>query len=417
LKILMIDKYYFIKGGAERYFFELAKIFESKGHEVIPFSMKHPQNYETSWEKYFVDNIDFNPESKFQKVVTGIRSMVRITYSIQAKKRMERLLDKVKPDVAHLHMIDHQISPSILPVLKSRGIPVIQTVHTYKPVCPSYRLYNMGKNEICEKCLDGNYYHAIIEKCHKGSYAASFMLAFEMYVHKWLGLYTKNIDLYHVPSMFMGQKLVQGGIEKDKIHHLFYTIDLNSYPVRYDSDDYFVYYGRLSAEKGVPVLLKAFSKVKKQKLKIIGTGPEEKNLKKLSEELGLNKWVEFTGPVYGDELKKIVSGAQFVVVPSEWYDNSPLVMYESLAMGKPVIGSNMGGIPELIKNGEDGYIFEQGNVDELMELLGRMIGDKTHLAALGKAARVKAEKIFDPDMHYNKMISFYQAAGVEIHSS
>jgi len=417
LKILMIDKYYFIKGGAERYFFELKKILESKGHEVIPFSMKHPQNYETSWDKYFVDYIDFNPDTKFGKAVTGIRSLSRITYSLKAKKKMEKLIDEVKPDVVHLHMIDHQISPSILPVLKSRGIPVIQTVHTYKPVCPSYRLYNMEKNRICEKCLDGKYYHAVIERCHKGSAIASFMVAFEMYVHKQFGLYTKNIDVYHVPSLFMGEKLIQGGIEKNKIHHLFYTIDLDSYPVQYDSGDYFVYYGRLSAEKGVPTLLKAFAGIKKHRLKIIGTGPEKENLQKLAVDLDINRYVEFTGPVYGDDLKKLVSGAQFVVVPSEWYDNSPLVIYESLAMGKPVIGARMGGIPELIRNGEDGYIFEPGNVDELRELLDRIVGDKTHLYRMGKAARAKAEKMFDPDVHYRKMMSLYKAAGVKKHQS
>jgi len=216
-----------------------------------------------------------------------------------------------------------------------------------------------------------------------------------------------------VPSLFMGQKLLQGGIEKDKIHHLFYTIDLDSYPVRYDSDDYFVYYGRLSAEKGVRVLLQAFSGVKKQKLKIIGTGPGKNNLKKLSEELDLDRWVEFTGPVYGDDLKKLVSGAQFVVVPSEWYDNSPLVIYESLAMGKPVVGSKMGGIPELIKHGEDGYIFESGNINELKEILGKIIGDKTQLSKMGRAAREKAEKIFDPDKHYREIMLFYKTAGVE----
>jgi len=408
VKILMADKYYFIKGGAERYFFELKKILEKNGHEVISFSMKHPQNLESPWEEFFVDEIDFNPSGFIGKAVTGIKSSARIVYSMHAKRQMEKLLDYVKPDIAHVHMIDHQISPSILPVLKSRNIPVIQTVHTYKPVCPSYRLYNMQKNRICEKCLNGSYYHAVFEKCHKGSIGASLLVAAEMYIHKSLKLYENNIDIYHVPSRFMGQKLAEGGIDKSKIRHLFYTIDMDSFPVRYDNGGYFIYYGRLSAEKGIPVLLKAFAKADTGSLKIIGTGPDKKSLERLVSDLKISRKVEFTGPVYGEQLKKLVSGAQFVVVPSEWYDNSPLVIYESLTMGKPVIGSNMGGIPELINNGVDGFIFEAKNTEQLSLILTDMLTHR-NLSEMGRAARAKAEKLFDPNVHYKNMMAIYNS--------
>ena len=408
MKILMADKYYFIKGGAERYFFELKKILEKNGHEVISFSMKHPQNLESPWEEFFVDEIDFNPSGFIGKAVTGIKSSARIVYSMHAKRQMEKLLDYVKPDIAHVHMIDHQISPSILPVLKSRNIPVIQTVHTYKPVCPSYRLYNMQKNRICEKCLNGSYYRAVFEKCHKGSIGASLLVAAEMYIHKSLKLYENNIDIYHVPSRFMGQKLAEGGIDKSKIRHLFYTIDMDSFPVRYDNDGYFIYYGRLSAEKGIPVLLKAFAKADTGSLKIIGTGPDKKSLERLVSDLKISRKVEFTGPVYGEQLKKLVSGAQFVVVPSEWYDNSPLVIYESLTMGKPVIGSNMGGIPELINIGVDGFIFEAKNTEQLSLILTDMLKHR-NLSEMGRAARAKAEKLFDPKVHYKNMMAIYNS--------
>ena len=169
MKILMIDKYYFIKGGAERCFFELKQLLESRGHKVVPFSMKHPKNFPSKYTPYFVENIDFNPSSFIQKVYTGIQSIERIIYSKQAQDRIRKLIRKTKPDIAHLHMIDHQISPSILSVLKNEGIPVVQTVHTYKPICPNYRLYNERRGEICEKCINGSYYHAILTRCHKNS--------------------------------------------------------------------------------------------------------------------------------------------------------------------------------------------------------------------------------------------------------
>lgn len=414
MKIVMVDKYFFIKGGAERYFFELSKILEQRGHEVIPFSMKHPQNYESPWSEYFVDQIDFNPGTLAGKAVTGARSLGRIIYSLQAKRNMERLVERVKPDIAHIHMIDHQISPSILPVFQSRGIPVVQTVHTYKPVCPSYRLYNMQKNRICEKCLDGGYYHAVTERCHKGSVGASFLVAMEMYVHKFTGLFRNNIDVYHVPSRFMGEKLKQGGIDTEKIIHQFYTIDMDEYPPRFDNDGYFIYYGRLSAEKGIPALLQAFAACETGRLKIVGTGPEGQRLEEISTALGLEGRVEFTGALYGDDLKKMVSGARFVVVPSDWYDNSPLVIYESLCMGKPVVGADMGGIPELIEHGKDGYVFKAGDIKGLAGILQTMLesGDISHM---GRAARKKAEGLFDPEAHYQKMMSIYASAAERKH--
>lgn len=403
----MIDKFYFIKGGAERYYFELKDVLESHGHEVIPFSMKHPRNEPTPYESYFVDQIDFNPTGIIQKIITGIRSFGRIVYSRQAQKRIRKLIRETRPDIAHLHMIDHQISPSILPVLKAEGIPVIQTIHTYKHVCPSYRLYLMDKNEICERCLGGNYFHVMTQKCHKNSFIASSILFFEMTLHKWMRLFEKYLDLYHVPSHFMGAKLIEGGIPKEKVKHLFYTIRVDKYPVRYDSDDYFLYYGRLSEEKGLDTLLKAMKNIPEGHLKIVGEGPYRKTLEQSAKEMGLEN-VEFTGPIYGDALKSTVSGAQFVVVPSEWYENSPLVIYESLSMGKPVIGARSGGIPELIENGVDGMVFEAGNVDELRHCIKTLLGDKKSLPDMGKAARKKAETEFDFVPHYEKMMALYE---------
>lgn len=406
LKVLMVDKYYFVKGGAERYFFELKEILESKGHSVIPFSMEHPRNVHSPYSRYFVDYIDFNPSSWKERFKTGIRSVGRILYSLQARNRLNRLIQESKPDIAHLHMIDHQISPSILPVLKGAGIPVVQTVHTYKHVCPSYRLYHMDKGSICEKCMGGDYYHAMFERCHKGSFFASLILVLEMYLHKWLQLYSRYVDLFLVPSRFMGDKLVEGGIDPGRVRRLFYTIKLEDYPYRFDSDGYFLYYGRLSGEKGVLTLLEAMKGVSRSFLKIVGEGPQRQVLQEFAQQEGI-EGVEFLGPMEGDALKSVVSGAEFVVVPSEWYENSPLVVYESFAMGKPVIGSRIGGIPELIEHGVDGYLFEAGNSDELRYWISYLLRHKELLRKLGRAARKKAEKIFDPHFHYEEIMKVY----------
>jgi len=407
LKVLMVDKYFFIKGGAERYLFEVKDIFENHGHQVIPFSMKHERNFETSYDSYFVENIEFNQASAIKKMILGFQSLGRVLYSTQARNRIQKLINETKPDIAHIHMIDHQISPSILPVLKKADIPVIQTVHTYKRVCPSYRLFHMGKGEICEKCLDHHYYHTVFEKCHKNSFWASFILMLEAYLHTWMSIYDKHIDCYHVPSHFMGQKLIEGGVPPEKVKHLFYTINLDDYPVHLDSENYFVYFGRLSKEKGLFTLLKAMQGVEKSELHIIGDGPLKSDLEHFIKKYRL-KNVKMIGRLQGDALKFHVSRSRFVVVPSEWYENSPLVIYESLAMGKPVIGSKIGGIPELIQQGKNGYVFDAGNVQQLQEKIDIML-NKSDLIGMGQCAREAAERTFSPENHYAALLSLYQS--------
>ena len=160
-------------------------------------------------------------------------------YSSEAKKAIERVIRQEKPDVAHLHMIDHQLSPSILHAFRDHNIPVVQTCHQYKLVCPSYRLFIMHKNEICERCVSGSFYNAVLTKCHKNSLPASALVALESYSHRWMGIYDL-IDVFHVPSQFLGSKLKQGGFAPEKIWHNFYTINLKDYPYHPEYEDYYL---------------------------------------------------------------------------------------------------------------------------------------------------------------------------------
>ncbi len=404
LKILLVDKFYFIKGGAERYFFELKEILEAHGHEVIPFSMQHPDNFETPYADYFVENIEFNG-SKLQRLATAPKAAGRLIYSTQARARIEKLIAETRPDIAHLHMIDHQLSPSILLGLKKFGIPIIQTVHQYKLVCPNYRLFIDRDRRICEKCLGGKFYHPILEKCHQDSRAASFLISLESYIHKWMGVYD-HIDLFHVPSTFMGKKLREGGVAAQRVRHLFYTIKLKDYPYHPQFKNYFIYFGRLSGEKGLVTLLRAMKGFKGSQLKIVGSGPEEAKLKALAKELHVQ--VEFVGSKHGEELKNIVANARFIIVPSEWYENSPLVIYEAFALGKPVIGADIGGITELIEPGEDGYLFPAGEASALQRCLEKLDRDESKIKRFGQAARRKAEAWFAPEKHYEILMGWYE---------
>jgi len=407
MKILMIDKYHFVKGGAERYMFELTKILRANGHKVVPFAMKHPDNRESEYSEYFTPNIEFNQKSIWDKVGTFLRASGKMIYSFEAKRRLESLIVKEEPDIAHLHMIEHQLSPSILHILKKYNIPMLQTVHQYKLVCPNYRLFNPGTGQVCEKCLHGNFWNPIREKCHKNSLIASAMVALESSLHRWLKIYVDNIDLFHVPSHFMGIKFQQAGIGEGKIRHLFYTINMQDYKPGNTSGEYFLFLGRLSDEKGVVTLLKAAKNFPDAPFYIVGDGPQRVQLESFAQE-NLLPNVKFLGSKEGEELEALVRDCRAVVVPSEWYDNSPLVIYEAFAYSRPVICAKMGGMPELVDHEENGLHFEAGNVESLSTQLKRMWREPEMAVAFGQAARAKAEKEFDPNVHYCKIYKWYQ---------
>jgi len=402
----MIDKYYFVKGGVERYLFEIKKILESHGHDVIPFSMKNDSNEESPYSEYFVNNIEFNIESRLARLCQSFRIIGRVIYSFHAKRKLKKLIERIQPDIAHLHMIDHQISPSILHVLKRYKIPALQTVHQYKLVCPNARMYIDHKNEICERCLGGRFYHALVQKCHKHSFSASLLVGVECYLHQFLQIYD-TIQLYHVPSRFMGSKLEQGGIPAGKIHYQFLTLDMENYGYHKEYLKYIIYYGRLSPEKGVYTLLKAFQKLNTEvELKIIGDGPVRESLESYASQ-HRKKNITFLGYKGGKELIKLLANSMFVVVPSEWYENSPLTIYEPFSLGKPVIGARIGGIPEFIQDEVNGYLFESGNVDELAVKMETLIKSPNKIEEFGKNARDFAERNFAPEVHYKNLMSLY----------
>ncbi len=407
MKILMVDKYYFIKGGAERYYFELKAVLERHGHQVIPFSMRHKQNFDSEYSAFFVDQIEFNELRGWQKLAMLPKITGRVLWSTQAQDRIAQLIRQTKPDIAHLHMIDHQISPSILPVLRKYGIPILQTVHQYKLICPNYRMYIEQKEQICEKCIGGQFYHAVLEKCHKNALFPSFLVSVESYLHRGLGVYN-HVALFHAPSAFIGQKLVTGGVEDRRVRHLFYAINVADYKPHYDHQGYFLYFGRLSSEKGIFTLLKAMKTIVQCPLKIVGDGPLRNDLERFAVQNELAN-VEFAGLKSGEELKQIVANAMFVVVPSEWYENSPLVVYEAFALGKPVVGAAIGGIPELVDHGKNGLLFRAGDFEDLAEQIRHLLGHPEKLKPYGMAGRLKAEQQFDAECHYDHIMEIYQS--------
>jgi glycosyltransferase involved in cell wall biosynthesis len=402
MRVLLVNKFYYLRGGAERSFFETKKLLEARWHRVIPFAMRDAQNQASPYERFFVDPIDFNSH---HSLLERLRIVPRVIYFRQARDRIEQLLRREKVDVAHLHNIAHQISPSILDSLKKFGIPVVQTLHDYKLVCPTYTM--LADGHICERCRGGRYYHAVLQRCNKGSFSASLLNTVEMYTHRALHLYRRGIQLFIAPSRFLRRKVLAAGTVAAPILYLPNCIEADRYVPQYGGDNSCVYFGRLSSEKGVDTLIRAMQGCPDLRLLIIGEGSQRKTLEELARKLRLEN-VEFLGSRYGPDLHQAVAGSLFTVLPSRCYENCPYAILESFAMGKPVLGTDIGGIPELISAGEDGFLFPPGNVDQLRMRMQQLAAEKDKTIEMGKKARQKVSDRFGRDAHYDRLTAAYE---------
>ena len=407
MKILMVHKFYYIEGGAERYLFNLSGLLaQQKDMQVIPFAMHHPRNQETPYARYFVDHFDPEKELKNKNLASGLRMAGRVIYNRSAQDKIEALIDAVKPDIAHVHGVYHHLSPSVLFSLKKKNLPVVFTLHEYKILCPDY-LFLDNQGQVCERCAGKHFWHPVVKKCFRNSYAASLLVSAESYVHRFLRTYHKTVDLYLSPSQFLRNKMIHYGYPEDKIEWLPYTIPIQHYEPHYDHDGYAVYVGRLSHEKGIAELVRAMRRVPQLRLKVIGGGYLEPELQKMIADYEL-KNVELTGYQSGAALQEIVKKSMFVIVPSIVYDNSPLSIYEAFAHGKPVLGAQIGGIPELIDSGRDGMLFKAGDEASLVQGMSAMWDARQSLAEMGRHARQKAQALFGPEAHLDRIKEIYR---------
>ncbi len=399
----MVSKFYYLLGGTEKYYFDLMRLMEQRGHQVIPFAMQHPQNHETPYSRYFVSQVDYEAQGWGDKA----RGAARIFYSLEARRKVARLLADTQPDLAHLQHLYHQLSSSILYPLQAAGIPVVQSVHDYKLVCPNYRLFNPSTGQVCYKCRGHHYYRAFLERCHKGSAVAGLLICLEAYQNLITGVYRRLVDRFVVSNEHMQSRLLEYGIEPRKVVVIPNFIEADEYIPSYENGGFILYFGRLIPEKGVDRLIEAMAELPDIQLKVVGSGDQIAALEACTLEAGL-KNVQFLGPVWGEALKAILAQAQFVVVPSLWYDNSPMVIYQSFMMGKPVIGSRRGGIPSLIDDGKTGVLYEAEDVAALRAAIRHLFEHPELVRSMGQAARRKAEREYNAEVHYERVMAVYE---------
>jgi glycosyltransferase involved in cell wall biosynthesis len=403
MKVLLVNKFFYLRGGAEASFFDTARLLREKGHRVSFFSMRHPRNFASSFSRYFVSPVDFGRSAPIGQ---KMKSSLRILYSFEASRRIARLLEEERPDLVHLHNIHHQLSPSILPAIKRHRLPVVMTLHDYKMVCPVYTLFSNGK--VCERCGQRRFHHCLLGRCRWGSLSKSLVNTIEMVLHhSLLDLYGR-VDGFISPSLFLRNKVRELGF-KGTVHYLPHFVSLADYePALAGGEKTFVYAGRLSPEKGLPVLLRAVRGLD-CRVKIIGDGPLRGELEQRVRDLSLTN-VSFLGYISPEELRREIGNSMAVILPSEWYENNPRSVIEAFALGKPAIGARIGGIPELIRDGLTGRLFEPGDPRDLRGRILDLLGDPEACRGMGREARALVERRFRPDEHYRGLIEIYEKA-------
>ncbi|MCM8760955.1 MAG: glycosyltransferase family 4 protein [Candidatus Omnitrophica bacterium] len=404
MKILLINKFLYAKGGDATATLATGELLKKKGHEVIFWGMNHPLNPPYEYQRYFVENIDFNESAGiFRKIELALN----VFYSFEAEKKFEKLVASNRPDLIHLNNFAHQISPSILNVIKRRGIAAVMTMHDYKMVCPSYSMLAGGKP--CERCKGGRFYQCFINKCTKDSYLKSLINTLEMYLHHNILHIYDPISVFISPSEFMKNKLEEMGF-RGKIARLPYPLMVEKFEPVYGSESRsVVYFGRLSREKGLFTLIDAFKYVEEARLKIIGDGPlKDALISKANSQKASN--VEFLGYKKGEDLKREIKNSIFTVIASECYENFPMSVMESFAFGKPVVGSRIGGIPELVKDGQTGITFEPGNAYDLASKIRYLAKSPEKVIEMGKNARKMVEDEFNGEKHYEGLMAIYEEA-------
>lgn len=401
MKILQLNKYYWPKGGADRYMLELSALLEAYGHEVLSFAMHHPENLSTAFERYFVSLVITD---HLHSAKSAMRTFWRSLYSFEAKRRLAEFTRREKPQIAHVHNIYTQISPSVLDLLYVKKIPMVMTVHDYHLIMPNYMMWAHGR--IADLSTKG-LLSLTLSRFHKNSYAMSFAQGLAYKFHRSRKSYELAVKKFITPSAFMRDQLIAHGFDSKQVVHVPHFVDITDKVPEYADKGYILYMGRLTEEKGVEVLLRAMEGLPHVPCKIVGTGPQETQLHLQGDRMA---HVTFEGYQSGRALWEFIRGARVVVIPSVWNEVFGLVALEAMAFGKPVIASNIGALPEVVIDRHTGFLVPAADVHALREAISRVAEDPILATQMGRAGRALVEREFNAEKHYLRLMEVYRDA-------
>ncbi len=392
--VLLVNKFYHEvgpAGGVGRYLLQEEEDLTAAGWRVVPFAMKDADCRPSPYERFFVSARDYSHPRWSSGALADARALI---WNREAAHKLAALLRETRPDVAHLHNVYHHLSPSILPVLARHRVPMVMTLHDLRLLCPAIHMLRHGR--ICERCRGGRFYEAVLGRCIKDSRAASLLAALETAHQHYRHLYRRYVSLFLCPSRFYRERFLAWGYPADKLLYLPNFVDLEFWrPAPPTSETAYLYFGRISREKGLATLLEAQALWERAQtgggtsgepfmLRVAGEGPFLDELRRRAAELELQR-IEILGPQTSEAVQRLLARSRFTVLPSEWYENAPMALLESLAAGRPVVSTRLGGIPELLEDGRDGVLCAPGDPQDLLAALRRA-------AALGPEAGARARR-------------------------
>jgi glycosyltransferase involved in cell wall biosynthesis len=404
MRILYCNKYNFAFSGTEVYLFELMEMMRSHGHQTTLFSMADTRGHSSKYAECLLPKVDFKGPEK--NLWQRARLAAHAIYSREARRRMRRMIQKFRPDLAHVRNIYHHLSPSILWELKAQGVPVVYHLNDFKLVCPSYNCVSDGR--VCERCRGGQFWRVVSEGCYAGTRGSAAVLAAEAYVHKWLNTYRKCVTRFLAPSEFVRGRLIANGWDAEKIdvlaHFQCLPADL---PGPAAPDAPVLYFGRLSAEKGLKDLLRAISHLPQISLWIAGDGPQREELHELAQNLKLEN-LQFLGHLHGERLQNHIAQSRFTILPSRAYETLGKTILESYAMNRAVVASDLGSRRELVIDGQTGLLFPPGDVERLAGAISFLYQRPELAAKMGEAGRDLVRHKHSPESHYVQMMLLYE---------
>lgn len=396
MKIALANKFFFNNGGSETVFFQERDFLKRSSTNVIDFSMQDDRNFGSLYSEFFVAEKSYRQNQPNLKA--KIETALSFIHSKEAVGKITQLIDKEKPDILHCHNIYHQLTPSIMKAAKQLGVKVVLTLHDFKVVCPTYTRLRQGKP--CGDCLEGDFFNVVRHRCADGSLGKSMLLYTEAFIQRLMGSYDV-VDRVIAPSQFMADAVTRWRFPKKRVTVLYNGVS-TALPASTGKDaGYVLFLGRLSPEKGL-LTLGAAQAGTPLRVVVAGTGPMDEALR--AQFPGL----ELVGHQTGERLQQLIGEASAIVVPSECNENCPMSVLEAMAYGKPVIGSRIGGIPELVADGETGLLFAPGNVEQLQACLHKVLADTGCRTAMGRAARRRLEDNFSLEAHNQGLLKIYQ---------
>ena len=411
MRVLHVNKFLYRRGGAEGYLLDVAQLQREAGHEVALWGMDHPDNLaHLPLRDTFPPYVELEPAPGG---VAGVAAAARMVWSLSGSRGMARALEQFQPDVVHCHNIYHQLSPSILGPIRRAGVRCVMTLHDYKLACPNYQLLDHGR--LCDACVGGSAMHALTHRCKGDSLVASGLLSVESSLHRLVGAYD-SVDVFISPSRFLAEVMQRSGIPAQRlrvvnhfVHELQGADNLDGEPEP-DGRRSFVVAGRLSHEKGVDTLIRALAETQSDiTLDVAGDGPMRDELEALAARMAPGR-VRFHGRLDAARLRGLVASSVATVVPSRWHENQPMTILESYAVGVPAVVTDLGGMPELVRHGQDGLVVPPEDPAGLARALEKLALAPDEARRMGRLGRARLGREFAPGLHLRRLEAAYRGS-------